>query len=95
MLGHGAFGAHHERLIAPVAELILALSTGEVHATTAGQCVTEFAVGTVDAVNLQVLGNALVLLIRVVALLPLGVLVTGQTLVLFLPLDKKQMSYFP
>lgn len=91
ILRHCALGAHHERFITSVAELELALRTSEVHTAAPGQGITEFALGTIDAVDLQMFGHSFILRIRVVILLPLGKLVTGQTLVLLLPLNEKMI----
>lgn len=83
---HDALGAHHKWLIASVAEFIFALGAREMHTTASGKCVTELAFGTIDSVNLQMLRHTLVLFVRIVAILPLCVLVACQPLVLLLPL---------
>lgn len=85
-LGQAALGAHHKRLAAAEAELVLALGAREVHTAAARQREAVFAFRTVDAVNLQVLGDAFRLRIRIVGRLPRGELVARDALVLGLPL---------
>lgn len=85
---HVALGAHHERLVAPEAELKLALGARKVHTATPRQRVLEVAVRTADAVGLQVAGHTECLQLRIVGLLPLGELVAGEALVLGFPLGK-------
>jgi len=73
-------------IVTATAELVAALGAVKVHAASSGQCVRELALGAVNAILLEIHGQALGLVFWVIGAFPVLEILTAPASVLLLPL---------
>ena len=85
------FDPHFERPFAAYTELKFTLGASEMHATPFGKSVSEFAVGTLNTMLLQVFFNSFGLVVRIIGFFPSCKVFTRQALMGGFPLKKMKI----